>query len=130
MKLNEINFNDDCSMIVTIPEQEKSIMLTVSDSLMAYEEEISITYKKKIVEFLNLSSIWYSICIDRLRKDIKTGTKYRLMEIFILSEQNSNEMIYGVLFNVDGDREHGRGMKIRGDDLSVIEFGLSEVAYT
>ncbi len=130
MKLNEINFNDDCSMIVTIPEQEKSIMLTVSDSLMAYEEEISITYKKKIVEFLNLSSIWYSICIDRLRKDITTGTKYRLMEIFILSEQNSNEMIYGVLFNVDGDREHGRGMKIRGEDLSVIEFGLSEVAYT
>ena len=117
-------------MIVTIPEQEKSIMLTVSDSLMAYEEEISITYKKKIVEFLNLSSIWYSICIDRLRKDITTGTKYRLMEIFILSEQNSNEMIYGVLFNVDGDREHGRGMKIRGEDLSVIEFGLSEVAYT
>ena len=52
------------------------------------------------------------------------------MEIFILSEQNSNEMIYGVLFNVDGDREHGRGMKIRGEDLSVIEFGLSEVAYT
>ena len=130
MQPNELNFDDDRSTQIKLPEQEKPLTLTISDSLNAYDEEITSGYKKRISEFLNSSNIWFKVCVDKLRKDLNAGSDYRLMEIFILSEQNSISMIFGILFNVSGDKEHGRGFKINEKDFSIIEYGLSDVAYT
>lgn len=130
MQPNELNFDDDRSTQIKLPEQEKPLTLTISDSLNAYDEEITSGYKKRISEFLNSSNIWFKVCVDKLRKDLNAGSDYRLMEIFILSEQNSISMIFGMLFNVSGDKEHGRGFKINEKDFSIIEYGLSDVAYT
>ena len=52
------------------------------------------------------------------------------MTIYILSEQNVNSIIFGLLFRVEIDIEHGRGLKMDGETLKILEYGTAEVSFS
>lgn len=122
-----LNFNDDKQMEINIPEQDESISLEISDELNAFDEDLSDEYKDKIIEFINNSIIWFKEISNKIKDDLGDN-KFRLMTIYILSEQDADSIIFGLLFNVDVDKEHGRGAKIDGNSLKIIEYGLADVA--
>lgn len=105
MSGSRMHFDDNQSAKIQIPEQDGFVSLTISDALDAYGEEIEAQYEERILRFINSSGIWYRACADKLRKDPGSGSNYRLVEIFVLSEQDSKEITFGLLFNVSGDRE-------------------------
>lgn len=51
------------------------------------------------------------------------------MAIYLLSEQTDADFIFGLLFGVKADSEHGRGMKLRLDPLEILDYGLADVAF-
>ena len=130
MNASDINFDDDRSMEIKVPEQEEAVSLEISDFLDAYDEELSESYKEKISNIINSSGSWYNKCLDIIKEDKSAGTTYRLMSIYVLSEQKSSPIEFGVLFRVDRDIEHGRGMKLEGASFSILDYGLGDVAFS
>lgn len=122
-----LNFNDEQQMEINIPEQNESISLEISDELNAFDEELSNDYKNKIINFINDSNIWFKEISNKIKDDLGDD-EFRLMTIFILSEQDETNIIFGLLFNVSADREHGRGAKIESSSLKIVEYGLADVA--
>lgn len=53
----------------------------------------------------------------------------QLMAIYLLSEQTSSDLIFGLLFRVDAEVEHGRGMKISLEEMTIIDYGDADRAF-
>ena len=53
----------------------------------------------------------------------------QLMVIYLLSEQTSSDFIFGLLFRVDAEVEHGRGMKISLEEMAIIDYGDADRAF-
>ena len=53
----------------------------------------------------------------------------QLMAIYLLSEQISSDFIFGLLFKVDTEVEHGRGMKISLEGMTIIDYGDADRAF-
>ena len=128
MESSDIKFNSKMRMPFGINQQPDSVLLEISDSLGAAEEDLQDSYKERIARFLNSCETWYPLAVEKIKsKDSKPG-KIRLLQVFILSEQNADSMVFGLMFRVDVDVEHGRGLKVDGDTLEILKFGIGDVA--
>ena len=103
MDLNDIFFDDDFSCEVQI--------------------------KEKMLTFLKTSNIWFKLAIQKIQNDTQDVSGLELTNIFVLSEQDDDPITFGLSFNLDYDREHGRGMKILGDTFEIIEYGLADISF-
>ena len=126
----DIKFNLKLRMPFRIDQQPDSVLLEISDSLEAAEEHLQIPYKEKIAKFLNASKTWYPMAVEKIMSEATTPGKVRLLQVFILSEQAVNSIVFGLMFGVDSDVEHGRGLKVDGDTLKIIEYGIGDVAFS
>lgn len=130
MNLNNIDFSDDFTISdILIEEQENSIELILSDELSVMDEEITTEYKRKILNFMSNSSIWYDAAKNHILKDTGDISGLRLTTVYILSEQDVDEIIFGLSFNLNFDREHGRGIQINGETLEIVQYGEAHVAF-
>lgn len=127
MNIDDIKFNDDLEMKLFIPEQKDSIRLVISDDLALSEEVITNKYKEKIINMVRTSAYWYDLAEKRIFSEI--SMMGQLMAIYLLSEQSSSDFIFGLLFRVEADVEHGRGMKISLEDMKIIEYGEADIAF-
>ena len=127
VNLEAIKFDDDLEMSVFIPEQQDSIRLVLSDELALADEVMANDYKEKIVHMLGLSAYWYELAEKRIFSELSmTG---QLMAIYLLSEQTSSDFIFGLLYRVDAEVEHGRGMKISIEEMTIIDYGDADRAF-
>lgn len=127
MNLESIIFDDDLEMSVFIPEQQDSIRLVLSDELALADEVMSNDYKEKIVHMLRASAYWYELAEKRIFSELYMMGQ--LMAIYLLSEQTSSDFIFGLLFRVDAEAEHGRGMKISLEEITIIDYGDADRAF-
>ena len=127
MNLEAIKFDDDLEMSVFIPEQHDSIRLVLSDELALADEVMSNDYKEKIVHMLGASAYWYELAEKRIFSEL--SMMGQLMAIYLLSEQTSSDFIFGLLFRVDAEVEHGRGMKISLEEMAIIDYGDADRAF-
>ncbi len=137
MKATEIKFDDDFEMRVLSEYLNKKIRLCISDGLDASEEELTEDYKEKIASFVNNMPQWYSSACNSIIAWAKDTYKieahsqdYKLMCIFVLFEQNADEL-FGLDFRVEFDIEHGCGIKIKVNNgkYEIIEVGTGDVAF-
>lgn len=129
MDSSDIKFDSDLAMSFEIKEEPDSVSLEISDALEASEQELQTPYKQKIAKFVNLSATWYPLAIEKIKKEDSEPGEIELLTIYILSEQNSDSVIFGLEFRVDIDVEHQRGMKIDGETLEILEYGIGDVAF-
>ena len=127
VNLESIIFDDDLEMSVFIPEQQDSIRLVLSDELALADEVMSNDYKEKIVHMLGASAYWYELAEKRIFSEL--SMMGQLMVIYLLSEQTSSDFIFGLLFRVDAEVEHGRGMKISLEEMAIIDYGDADRAF-
>lgn len=127
VNLESIIFDDDLEMSVFIPEQQDSIRLVLSDELALADEVMSNDYKEKIVHMLRASAYWYELAEKRIFSEL--SMMGQLMVIYLLSEQTSSDFIFGLLFRVDAEVEHGRGMKISLEEMAIIDYGDADRAF-
>ena len=127
VNLEAIIFDDDLEMSVSIPEQEDSIRLILSDELALADEVMANDYKEKIVHMLGSSAYWYELAEKRIFSEL--SMMGQLMAIYLLSEQTSSDFIFGLLFRVDAEVEHGRGMKISLEGMTIFDYGDADRAF-
>lgn len=137
MKATEITFDEDFQMWVFSEHLNKEIGLGISDDLDASEEELTNEYKEKIARFVNNMPQWYNIVLNSIITWAKDTYKIdahpqeiELMNVYVLFEQNADEL-FGVMFRVEFDIEHGCGVKIKATNgkYEVFEIGEGCVAY-
>lgn len=138
MKVCDLQFDEDLETSVFISALKKKVRIVLSDDLEASEQELTIEYKEKIVQFLEEISIWY----DKTTLAVKqyADNKYRvkdisdsdieLMAIFIRFEQNE-PALFGLSYRTEFDAEHGCGIKLKGNDqqFEIVEIGCADVAF-
>ncbi|MDW5418794.1 hypothetical protein R6242_19685 [Iodobacter sp. CM08] len=122
-----INFDESKFAVVNISTQSKPVILNISDGLALYNEVIMETFKERIYNFIEKASIWYPICLSKMASDGAMNT--HLITMYILSEEFESNLIIGLEFYTTSDAEHGRGFKINTDELSIVEYGLADVAF-
>ena len=127
VNIEAIKFDDDLEMSVFIPEQHDSIRLFLSDELALADEVMANDYKEKIVHMLGSSAYWYELAEKRIFSELYMMGQ--LMAIYLLSEQTSSDFIFGLLFRVDAEAEHGRGMKISLEEITIIDYGDADRAF-
>ena len=127
MVMNINDFNHQKQTQIQITEQLESISIEISEELFAYEQELEQHYIDHIQKFIQQSHIWLNVVKEKIF--LEMGKNHvQLMCIYVLSEQNEPDPIFGALFDVEFDREHGRGAKINGNTLEIIEYGSADVA--
>jgi hypothetical protein len=126
----DIRFNAKLRMPLKIDQQPDSVLLEISDSLAAAEEELQTPFKEKIAEFVNSSSTWYPMAVETIKAADPQPGRIRLLQIFILSEQDADSIVFGLMFRVEIDVEHGRGLKVDGRTLRILEHGIGDVAFS
>ena len=127
---SKIAFNAKLRMSIQVDEQPESVLLELSHSLEASEQELQPQYKDRIAKFINASGTWYRTAIEKLRSEEGDPGKVRLLQIFVLSEQDENKLTFGLEFRVEVDVEHGRGLKVDGETLEVVDYGSGDVAFS
>ena len=127
VNIEAIKLDDDLEMSVFIPEQHDSIRLVLSNELALSDEVMSNDYKEKIVHMLGSSAYWYELAEKRIFSEL--SMMGQLMAIYLLSEQISSDFIFGLLFRVDAEVEHGRGMKISLEEMTIIDYGDTDRAF-
>lgn len=127
MTLKKIVFDEDYQMVINIPEESNPVTLIISDELDAAYEPLSNSFQKKIIEFINKSNVWYPLAHERINKEFSKDIASQLMNIYILSEEDNKNTIFGLLYRIEEDVEHGRGIKIT-DDMEIIEYGIGDIA--
>lgn len=127
MTLTKIVFDEDYQMVINIPEESNPVSLIISDELDAAYEPLSNSFQKKIIEFINKSNVWYPLAHERINKEFSKDIASQLMNIYILSEEDNKNTIFGLLYRIEEDVEHGRGIKIT-DDMKIIEYGIGDIA--
>ena len=58
--MREYKFDVHNEMYVAIPEEREKVCLVLSDSLEVINEELTPSYKAKLDNLLDQSSVWYS----------------------------------------------------------------------
>lgn len=133
MKGSDIAFNAKMRMSFRIAPQAESVLLELSDSLEAYEAceagELSSAYKDRIARFLAAAETWYPLAIAEIRKRDPEPGKLRLLQVFVLSEEDAASIVFGLLFRVEIDVEHGRGLRIDGETMAILQYGIGDVAF-
>jgi len=130
MNKNDIMFDEDyCLNDIYIDEEVNPITLEILDSLYAADEVLQDDYKERIADFINSSKKWFPIAYEKIVSEIGNADGLRLMKIFVLFEQNQSNSLFGLSFNLDFDREHGRGMKLDGDNFAVLKYGEASDAF-
>lgn len=129
MKPLDVVFGPNRSLSFQIDEQSDSTTLVLGDFLETSEGELTPSFQKRISDFINASGTWFPRCVDRIQAEAP-ATESRLMRVYILSEQSERELVIGLSFRVGFDIEHGRGLKVDADDLRVIEYGASDIAFS
>lgn len=129
--MSKLQFEDDYSTEISIQEQKESILLYISDELSVVDDidNIPDEYESNILDFLSRSNEWYPINLDRIRLEVGTNIVIKLMSIYILTEPRESPLIFGLLYRISSDIEHGRGMKMNTDTMEIIEYGLGDVAF-
>ena len=137
MKSNEIIFDENLEIYIFLTELNTEVCLSLSDSLLASEEELTEKYKSKIANFINNLSGWYNKAVEVILKRAKqiygvavNNKDLQLMNIFILFEQNEDEL-YGLEFRTEFDIEHGCGLQIKKKDnnFEIVKVGTGDVAF-
>ena len=134
----DIYFGDELETSIFLDALKKKVRLVLSDDLEASEQELTIEYKEKIVQFLEEISIWYNKTIDAVKqyadnkyniKDI-SDSDIELMAIFILFEQDE-PALFGLSYRTEFDVEHGCGIKLKGNNqqFEIVEIGCADVAF-
>ena len=82
-----------------------------------------------IANFVNDSAKWFNIARNRILRDVEDADGLKLMTVYVLFEQEARSGLFGLLFNLNADREHGRGMKMDGTDYEIVAYGEAHVAF-
>lgn len=131
MKHTDIVFGPNLKLSLKIEQQPEPITLVLSDALEAPEQTLDLSFKKRIADFVNSSSVWYLACVHRISEESSSNNvTARLMRMYILSEQDDYPLVFGLSFRTELDAEHGRGFKISEDDFSVLGYGAADIAFT
>lgn len=96
-------------------------------TLTLLDEIIANDYKEKIIHMLRSSAYWYELAEKRIFSEL--SMMGQLMAIYLLSEQTSSDFIFGLLFRVDAEVEHGRGMKVSLEEMTIIDYGDADRAF-
>lgn len=124
----DLIFDQNMETLLHIPEQAEQLYLSVSDDLSIYSEApIGADYREKISTMLSLSGKWFALAQEKLQTEL--GERGRLMAVYLLSEPSDEDFIFGLLFRVEADIEHGRGMKLGLNSLEILDYGLGETAF-
>ena len=116
---------------------KKDIMIIISDELNASEERLTYEYKERISIFINNISEWYCLVCDAVLHWAKSKfnvilntSDIELMIIYVLFEPFENGL-YGLLFRLSIDIEHGCGIQIavQNDDYRIIKIGTGDLAF-
>jgi hypothetical protein len=129
MDSNDVAFSSNLKLSLNIDQQAEPITLVLSDALEASEQPLDPSFKKRIANFVNSSSVWYAICTKRISQEASNNPATRLVRIYILSEQHDYPLVFGLLFRTELDIEHGRGFKVSEDDLSLLDYGAADIAF-
>lgn len=138
MKVCDLQFDEDLETSIFLNALKKKVRIVLSDDLEASEQELTIEYKEKILQFLEEVSIWY----DKTTLAVKqyADNKYRvkdisdsdieLMAIFIRFEQDE-PALFGLSYRTEFDVEHGCGIKLKGNNqqFEIVEIGRADVAF-
>ena len=119
--MREYKFNIHNEMYVAIPEEREKVCLVLSDSLEVINEELTPSYRAKLDNLLDQSSVWYPKALARIQEEFSELAHARLLSIFILSEQRDIDLIFGLEFGLREDSEHGRGLKFSLDSFEILE---------
>lgn len=137
MKPNKIIFDENMEMYISPKGLNTEVCISIPDSLLAFEEELTEEHKSKIANFINNISDWYNKAVEAVLKRAKLiynieakNKDLQLMNIFILFEQIDDEL-YGLEFRAEFDVEHGCGLQIRGKDgnFDIVKVGAGDVAF-
>ena len=130
MEIKEFHFDDDLEMVMHIPQQKNEVILAISDELDISTDNLTEEYKQKINLMLSQLDQILLVANQRLNKEFSETNNFRLLQIILLSEYSDPEFIVGLMFRVEQDVEHGRGMKISINSMEIIEYGLADVAFS
>ena len=121
--MREYKFDVHNEMFVSIPEEREKVCLALSDSLEVINEELTSSYKAKLDNLLDQSSVWYPRALEKIQEEFPELEHARLLSIFILSEQRDGDQIFGLEFGLREDSEHGRGLEFSLKSLEILEYG-------
>ena len=130
MKTSEIIFNEKyCIYGIIINEQVNPIYLKISDELESAYELLQDDYKERIADFVNSSGKWFPIACEKIISEVDNADGLRLISIHVLFEQSQSDSLFGLMFSLDFDREHGRGMMLNGETFEILKYGDADVAF-
>lgn len=129
MEANNIVLNDLFMMEFHIPQSNKPVLLNLSFILEEGKYSLTDNLKNKISDLINQSDTWYTIAVERIKKEFKNCTNLWLVELNILSSETSQDLIFGLNFDIPYDEEHGRGIKMLFPSMEIIEYGDAEVSF-
>jgi hypothetical protein len=130
MNPDDIVFDENyCLDDIKIDGQSDSVIVTISDGLDAADELLCNDYKKRIANFINSSGKWLPVARKVIIDEIGNDDGLELITIFVLFEQNAKNSLFGLLFSLDADREHGRGMMLDGESFNIVKYGDASVAF-
>lgn len=130
MEIKEFHFDDDLEMVIHIPQQKDEVILAISDELDISTDNLTEEYKQKMNQVFSRLNQILLIANQRLNKEFSETNNFRLLQIILLSEYSDPEFIVGLMFRVEQDVEHGRGMKISINSMEIIDYGLADVAFS
>ena len=130
MEIKEFYFDDDLEMVIHIPQQKDEVILAISDELDISTDNLTEEYKQKMNQMFSRLDQILLIVNQRLNKEFSETNNFRLLQIILLSEYSDPEFIVGLMFRVEQDVEHGRGMKISINSMEIIDYGLADVAFS
>ena len=130
MNAMDIAFNEDLRMTLpTLAGLDMPLFLVLSDDLDAAFEPLELPYKQRMVRFLNASETWLPIARQRILADVGNLDGLALTTVFVLFEQQAASSVFGLLFELDADEEHGRGLMLDGDSFAILKYGDASVAF-
>ena len=127
--MKRVEFDKNFETKVNLGDGLEKVRLVIFDDLEAAYKPLPLEYEKKIIEFLSKVEQWLPRVEERIDSDFSAEVEKQLMQIFILSEPAEEDLIFGLGFWVEEDIEHGRGAKISMNDLSILEYGLADIAF-
>lgn len=129
MEIKEFHFDDDLEMVIHIPQQKDEVILAISDELDISTDNLTEEYKQKINLMLSQLDQILLVANQRLNKEFSETNNFRLLQIILLSEYSDPEFIVGLMFRVEQDVEHGRGMKVSLEEMTIIDYGDADRAF-
>lgn len=127
--MSRIEFDKNLETKVNLGDGLEKVRLVISDDLDAAYQPLPLEYEKRIIEFLSKVDQWLPMVEERINSEFSAEVGSQLMQVFILSEPAEDDLIFGLGFRVEEDIEHGRGAKVSMNDLSIIAYGLADIAF-